>query len=142
MTKSEFVWVLIRSVGAYFAYLAVITFFSMLSSGWGLIFEPPKIDISGTNANRAVAVPGIQQVPFDPNINPAAEKAADAKLKPEEKARREAVMNLVWLAVATLIYGGLSFYFLRDGRLLYALLIREESDNAKQAEPEVTTLNL
>jgi hypothetical protein len=41
-----------------------------------------------------------------------------------------------------LIYGGLGFYFLRDGRVLFALLMREDSDKPDKKESEVTSLNL
>ena len=70
MTKRELVWLLIRLAGVYFAYLAVITFFTLISSGWGLIFAPPKLDVG--NANRIVPfIPGIQPAPYDPSVNPA-----------------------------------------------------------------------
>ena len=49
MTKRELVWLLIRLAGVYFAYLTVITFFTMISSGWGLVFAPPKLDVPTAN---------------------------------------------------------------------------------------------
>lgn len=144
MTKREFVWLLIRLAGVYLAYLAVITFFTMIDSGWGLIFAPPKLDIQNASTNRSVTIPGIQQpAPFDPSINPAVETPnINVTLKTEDKAKREATMKLLWQLLLTLIYGGLGFYFLRDGRLLLAILMREDSDNPKKSEPQVTSLNL
>lgn len=144
MTKREFVWLLIRAAGVYLAYLAVITFFTAISSGWSLIFSPPKLDAPNANASRPNTIPGITQPePYDPNLNPAATPAtATEPEKPEDKARREGVMNLVWQIFLTLLYGGIGFYFLRDGRILYALLMREDSAKPKEKEPEVTTLNL
>lgn len=145
MTKRELVWVLIRLAGIYFAYLAVITFFTMIGSGWSLIFAPPKLDVPETNTNRSVAIPGIvQPVPYDINGNPAANPSVNNTTpeKTEDKTKREAVMKLVWSVVLTLIYGGIGFYFLRDGRVLFALLMHEDSEKKKKSEPEVTTLNL
>ena len=143
MTKRELVWLIIRLAGVYFAYLTVITFFTMISSGWGLVFAPPKLDVSTTSTNRSVTMPGIQPAPFDPNTNPAIETPNNnEQLKPGDKVRREAIMNLAGIVVLTLIYGAIGFYFLRDGRLLFALLMREESLTLKKSEPEVTTLNL
>ena len=142
MTKREVVWLLIRLAGVYFAYLTIITFFTMISSGWGLVFAPPKLDIPTANSNRSV-MPGIQPAPYDPGAIPAIETPTNnEQLKPEDKARREALMNLVGIVFLTLIYGGIGFYLLRDGRLLFALLMREDSEKIKKSEPEVTTLNL
>lgn len=143
MTKRDLVWLLIRLAGVYFAYLAVITFFTTINSGWGLIFAPPKLDIPNANSNKTVAIPGIQPAPYDPNMNPALPTPNNNEtLGPEDKVRRETIMSLVGLVVLTLIYGGIGFYLLRDGRLFYLILMREETEKKKDAEPEVTTLNL
>jgi hypothetical protein len=144
MTKREFVWLLIRLAGVYFAYLAIIAFFTLITSGWSLIFAPPKLDAPNANSNRAAPIPGIvQPAPYDIN-NPTATPATSTAEpeKPEDKAKREAVMSFLGDLLIVLIYGGLGFYFLRDGRLLFALLMREDSEKKKESEPEVTTLNL
>lgn len=145
MTKRELVWLFIRLAGVYFAYLALITLFTVITSGWSVIFAPPKLDVSEANGNRpAPTIPGIvQPVPFDPN-NPAATPVPNTAQpeKPEDKIKREAVMKVVGGLIMALIYGGLGFYFLRDGRILFALLIREDEEKKKPSEPEVTTLNL
>ncbi len=145
MTKRESVWLLIRLAGVYLVYLAVITFFTLISSGWGLIFAPPKLDIQNAKASRNVTMTGIQPpAPFDPNINPTVETpvVTNETLKPEDKAKREATINFLWQLLLVLIYGSIGFYFLRDGRVLLAVLMREDSDYPKKSEPEVTTLNL
>lgn len=152
MTKRELVWLLIRLAGVFFAYLMVVTLLTVITSGWSTIFAPPKIDVSNANSNRAAAAPqypGIQPAPFDPAFNPSnpnqmttpTPTSAEPE-KPEDKVKREAVMSVLGQLLLVLIYGGLSFYFLRDGRILYILLMREDSDKAKNSEPEVTTLNL
>ncbi|CAN5806561.1 hypothetical protein BH20ACI4_BH20ACI4_29460 [soil metagenome] len=144
MTKREFVWLLIRLAGVYFAYLAIITFFTVVTSGWSVIFAPPKLDVPNANGNRSAPIPGIvQPAPYDIN-NPTATPATSTAEpeKPEDKAKREAVMSFLGGLLLALIYGGIGFYFLRDGRLLFALLMREESEKKKPSEPEVTTLNL
>lgn len=144
MTKREFVWLLIRLAGVYFAYLAIITLFTVISSGWSLIFAPPKLDVPNANTNRSAAIPGIvQPAPYDIN-NPAATPATSTAQpeKPEDKVRREAVMIFLGGLFLALIYGGIGFYFLRDGRLLFALLMREDSDKPEKKESDVTTLNL
>lgn len=149
MTKREFVWLLIRLAGVFFAYLAIITLFTVITSGWSTIFAPPKLDVPNAS-NRAPTMPGIQPVaPYDPAMNPMNPNQVTQPTpvsaepeKPEDKARREAVMKVLGSLLLVLIYGGLGFYFLRDGRILYILLMREESDKPKNSEPEVTTLNL
>ncbi len=143
MSKRELVWLIIRLAGVYFAYLTVITFFTMISSGWGLVFAPPKLDVPTANSNRSVTMPGIQPAPYDPNGNPAIETPnSNEPLKPEDKAKREATMSLVGMVILTLIYGAVGFYFLYDGRLLFAVLMREEYEKLKKTESEVTSLNL
>ena len=149
MIKRELVWLIIRLAGVYLAYLAVITFFTVMYSGWGLIFAPPKLDVPDANSNRTIAAPAVQSAPYDPSFNPTTVSPTPTTMtigndlqKPEDKAKREAVMNLLGGLLLALIYGGLGFYFLRDGRLLFALLMREDRDKARESEPEVTTLNL
>ena len=158
MTKREVVWLLIRLAGVFFAYLAIITLFTVITSGWSTIFAPPKLDVPGANSSRAPTMPGIQPVtPYDPAMNPSIDPSINpanpnqigqptpvsaTPEKPEDKLRREAVMKVLGSLLLALIYGGLGFYFLRDGRILYILLMREDSDKAKNSEPEVTTLNL
>ena len=79
MTKREFVWLLIRLAGVYFAYLAIIGFFTLITSGWSLIFAPPKLDVPNANSNRSATIPGIvQPAPYDPN-NPAATPAVSSR---------------------------------------------------------------
>lgn len=148
MTKREFVWLLIRLAGVCFAYLAIVTLFTVVTSGWGTIFAPPKIDAPNANSNRSVStMPGTQSAPFDPAFNPSnpsqvpTPNSAEPE-KPEDKVKREAVMSVLGQLLLVLVYAGLGFYFLRDGRILYMLLMREESDKLKKSEPEVTTLNL
>ena len=153
MTKREVVWLLIRLAGVLFAYLTIVTLFTVITSGWSTIFAPPKIDAPTANGNRTPPMPGIQPVtPYDPsfganpNANPnqaaAPTPAVAVPEKPEDKAKREAVMKVIGGILLVLIYGGLSFYFLRDGRILYMLLMREDEEKKKSSEPEVTTLNL
>lgn len=154
MTKRELVWLLIRLAGVFFAYLTIVTLFTVVTSGWSTIFAPPKIDAPTANGSRSTTtMPGIQPVtPYDPNFgaNPNANPnqiatptpAIAEPEKPEDKAKREAVMKVIGGIVLVLIYGGLSFYFLRDGRILYMLLMREDDEKKKPSEPEVTTLNL
>jgi hypothetical protein len=144
MTKREVVWLLIRLAGVYFAYLAIITLFTVITSGWSLIFAPPKLDVPNTNSNRAATIPGITQpAPYDIN-NPSATPATSTAEpeKPEDKAKRGALMSFLGGLFIALIYGGLGFYFLRDGRVLFALLMREDSDKPDKKESEVTSLNL
>ncbi|MEO6590074.1 MAG: hypothetical protein ABIP06_12300 [Pyrinomonadaceae bacterium] len=145
MTKREVVWLLIRLAGIYFAYLAIITIFTVVTSSWSVIFAPPKLDLRNANANHSTTMPEIQSVPYDPNFDPNAKPIAPTateQIKPEDKAKREVVMSFLGGLLLALIYSGLGFYFLREGRILYAILMREESDRVKNSEPEVTSLNL
>ena len=146
MTKREVVWLLIRLAGVYFAYLALITLFSLLGAAWDLAFTAPKLN-TADNSNTSISAPMIQPAPY-PGMNPGAnpgntnQTAPEKPETPEEKAKRIAVMSFLWLVLLTGIYSALGWYFLRDGKALFALLMREELIKSTPSEPEVTTLNL
>ncbi len=146
MTKREFVWLLIRLAGVYFAYLAIITFFTVVTSGWSLIFAPPKLDVPNANSNRAAPIPGIvQPAPYDIN-NPTAtscnfddDRAGKTGRQSKARSRDEFSGRFV------------SGFDLRRNRILFsarrqtfvcAFDARRFGKQEKPYEPEVTTLNL
>lgn len=89
-------------------------------------------------------VTGVQPTPFNMNEgfpNDAVQSKNDPK-NTDDTAASETVENFLWFILLTIIYGVVGFYLLRDGRLFYALLMREELLTTREAEPQVTTLNL
>ena len=141
MNKKEIVWLIIRLIGLYFAYLAIVSLFSVIGSLPSLIFMPPTLD-TPSNANTAVANTRVQTLPY--NANPIGESSPQTKTETaaSDKDRTEIVKTFLWYIFLTAIYGIIGWYLLRDGRLFYALLIREDLIKKREAEPEVTTLNL
>ncbi len=141
MIKSEVVWLIIRLIGLYFAYLTIISLVGLIGSAPALIFMPPALD-SAPSSNTAIPNTRIQPAPY--NVNPAVEPLSknNAQTAANDKDRSETVKIFLWYILLTAIYGVVGWYLLRDGRLFYALLMREEVIKTSKAEPEVTTLNL
>lgn len=147
MNKYQVIWLLIRLAGVYFAYLALIAFFGLVGSIPAL-FTLPKIDADNKNANVAVNTnPTLRVQPISPNINYNAPEAVENSGKPEDsitaKFRGENVKDFLWFLVLTAIYGAAAWYLLKDGRILYGVLNREEPHGlVREKEAEVTSLNL
>ena len=152
MNKYQVIWLIIRLAGVYFAYLTLMTFFGLIGSVPAL-FTLPKIDANQKNANVSTmpqnpANPTYRVQPVTPNINANGAENADGSGKTEEgitdKFKGENVKTFAWYLVLTAIYGAVAGYLLRDGRLLYGVLNREEphSLSNREKEAEVTQLNL
>ena len=141
MNKKEIVWLTIRLIGLYFAYLTIVSLFSVIGFAPALIFVPPALD-TPSNANTTVQNTRVQTLPY--NVNPIGEPPPkpNTETAASDKDRSEIVKIFLWYIFLTVIYGVVGWYLLRDGRLFYALLMREEVIKKREAEPEVTTLNL
>ena len=149
MNKYQVVWLIIRLAGVYFAYLTLVTFLGLVGSIPAL-FTLPKIDsTSPKNANISTAPqnPTLRVQPVTPNINANSSETTENGGKSAEgitdKFKGDNVKTFAWFLVLTAIYGAAAWYLLRDGRILYAVLNREEPQGlTKEKEAEVTTLNL
>ena len=151
MNKYQVVWLIIRLVGVYFAYLALVTFFGLIGSVPAL-FTLPKIDANPKNANVSTmpqngSNPTFRVQPVSPNINANSPESTENGGKTDEsitdKFKGENVKTFAWFLVLTFIYGAAAWYLLRDGRVLYDVLNREAPDGLiKEKEAEVTQLNL
>jgi hypothetical protein len=149
MNKYQVVWLIIRLAGVYFAYLALVTFFGLVGSIPAL-FTLPKIDAtSPKNANVSTMPqnPTLRVQPVTPNINANSPDPTENGGKTDEgitdKFKGENVKTFAWFLVLTAIYGAVGWYLLRDGRILYAVLNREEPHGIiREKEAEVTQLNL
>ncbi len=148
MNKYQVIWLIIRLVGVYFAYLTIISFLGLVGSIPEL-FTLPKIDVSTKNANVSVnSNPTIRVQPISPNGNLNAPENTDNKERSDEsitdKFKGENFKNFVWFLILTGFYGAAAWYLLRDGRVLYDVLNREKPHEAlgREKESEVTSLNL
>jgi hypothetical protein len=148
MNKYQVIWLIIRIVGVYFAYLTLVSFLGLVGAIPAL-FTLPKIDVGTKNANVSVNQPNMptRVQPISPNGNLNAPENAESKEKSDEsitdKFKGENVKNFLWFLILTGFYGAAAWYLLRDGRVLYDILNREKPHAAsKEKEPEVTSLNL
>jgi hypothetical protein len=147
MNKYQVIWLIIRLAGVYFAYLTLVTFFGLIGSVPAL-FTLPKIDANPKNANVAVNTnPTLRVQPISPGGNFNAPETTETYGKTEEsvtaKFKGENVTNFLWFLILTALYGAAAWYLLRDGRLLYGVLNREEPHGlGKEKQAEVTSLNL
>jgi len=127
MNKREVVWLVVKLIGTYFFYLAVVSFFSLISSVsilYSLSSEPtsatkPDANISVSPVTTPDGFPSRQSNSSGKN---AEKPILDAVSK---KAGDEAVKNLLWYIFLTAFYGTVAFYLIRDGRILFAVLSRE-----------------
>jgi hypothetical protein len=147
MNKYQVIWLIIRLVGVYFAYLTLVSFLGFIGAIPAL-FTLPKIDANTKNANVASSQnPSIRVQPIPPNGNYNAPESTENKEKSEEsitdKFKGENVKIFVWFLILTGFYGAAAWYLLRDGRVLYDVLNREKPHaSTKEKESEVTSLNL
>jgi hypothetical protein len=150
MNKYQVVWLIIRLAGVYCAYLTLIAFLGLVGSIPAL-FTLPKIDVDKKNGNANSAVnanPTYRVQPISPNVNYNSPETADGNTaKPEDsitaKFKGENVTNFLWFLILTAFYGAAAWYLLKDGRILYGILNREEPHGLKkEKEAEVTSLNL
>ena len=145
MNKYQVIWLIIRLAGVYFAFLTLVTFLGLLGSIPAL-FTLPKIDAGSKNTNiNAPQNPTLRVQPITPNINGGAPDGAENKPGESvtDKFKGDNVTNFLWFLMMTAVYGAAAWYLLRDGRILYAVLNREEPHGiVKEKEAEVTTLNL
>lgn len=150
MNKYQAIWLIIRLAGVCCAFMAIMTFFSLVGSIPGL-FSLPKIDVGTKNSNVSNApqpvMPVVRPQPGFPNANSMPD-TDDAKAKDGDsitaKFTTEGVKTFGWNLLMAIIYFAITWYLLRDGRLIFALLNREEPIglSTRQKEAEVTSLNL
>jgi hypothetical protein len=146
MNKREVVWLIIRLIGVYFAYLAIVSLLSLIGSIYNYASLPSPTPTPRSNSTRPVsplpaAAPGINSPETDP-----------ATLKPEpsanaiatDKAKSEAFKLIFWYVLLTGLYAVAAWYLIRDGKYLFTVLNREDAnaEEEEKKEPQVTSLNL
>lgn len=136
MNKREVVWLIVRLIGTYFAYLAVITLFTLASSVYGLYAlsgdSNAKTDIENGRPAAGFPSPGKTENETHPPV----------KLDPVgEKLKSETFKTILFYLLLTGIYGGLGFYLIAKGGFLFRILNNEASAKRRKEET-VTTLKL
>jgi hypothetical protein len=137
MKKTEVVWLIVRLIGVYFAYLAVVSVFSLagaVSAMYSLSSQAPA-GKAETETNRLIPAP------FPARAEPEAQPAN--KLDPSgEKLRSEAFKTILLYIFLTAAYGAIGIYLITKGRILFDILNNESSSSRKETDPTVTTLDL
>lgn len=157
MAKKEVVWLIIKLIGVYFVYWTIVAVFVLISSIYTYVQlpSPPRFGkADNPTANVQTISPTYPGIPGNSSINYPATAATPTEI-PAEKAKNEALKELLWNLFLTVIYGLIGWYLIRDGRILFAVLNREapfdetgkpvESDSfplSRKKEDVVTTLNL
>jgi hypothetical protein len=137
MNKRETVWLIVRLVGVYFLYSAVVTLFSLV----GAISTLRTLSAT-TNGTKSPAA-NVQTAPPPVNPRPDLDQPAPHNADPAaEKLKSEAFNTILFYILILAIYGGIGFYLTRYGRMLFYVLSNENSPNKSEDNPAVTTLKL
>jgi hypothetical protein len=131
MNKREVVWLIVRLMGVYFAYLAVISVFTLVGSVsmlYSLSSDGTAVTKAEPEFNRAV-----------PNAVPPPSKVET----PAEKAKNEAFKAMLLNIFLTALYAGVSFYLIAKGTILFNILNKEQEPTSQRVkESTVTTIKL
>jgi hypothetical protein len=149
MNKREVTWLIVRLIGAYFGYLAIVALFTLASTVW-LIFSVPSSD-KGAELSTQVAptsfseqpggIPGIQEP--TPRARPEAQRNANKPDPAADEAKRAIFKRVLWDLFVFLLVGGVAYYLLFRGGLFFSILMRENKPGeVKEREPESILLNL
>ena len=127
MNKQQTVWLIIRLIGVYFAYLAIIAALGLISGIYGY-FSPTSASTTlnsntAVNAGRTSVPTPRPQIPGIPTPKTEEERVAE---KAAEKLKSEAGKEVLWQFFLTAIYGAVGFYLIKNGKHLFVILNREE----------------
>ena len=135
MNKREVVWLIVRLIGVYFAYSAVVTLFTLAGSVSALysLSSDPNAKTESENVRPVSGFP-----PTRPDNEPHQAVKSDPAT---EKLKSEAFKTLLMYIFLTGLYGGIGIYLMAKGRFLFNILNNEVS-TARRTEETVTTLKL
>ena len=148
MNKHQTVWLIVRLIGVYFGYWAIVSLLSLV----GAIYAYTALPSAPKTPNKQnIEVNGISIPTTAPRANQTTPTTPGAET-PADKAKSDALKEVLWQFFLLVIYGGIGFYLIRNGRILFTTLHREEltdetdeitsSASAKPKEKVVTTLDL
>lgn len=150
MNKREVVWLIVRLIGLYLCYSAIIAAFTLASAIWAFIGLPSKPGAPGAEteiSRQAENPPGISGFsPQGPNAQPENSRRQPQANRPADpaadEARRAVFKEVLWALLLTVIQSGIGFYLLIYGGLLFNILMRENQSALREKEPESILLNL
>jgi hypothetical protein len=147
MNKREVVWLIVRLIGVYVSYCAIVAVLTLAGSVWTFFSVPSK---TGPNAGTEIesvsdkpvggGIPGITAGPNGrPDPTPRTANKADTAA---DEAKRGLFKDLLWNLFLTLVESGIAVYLLIYGGILFNILMRENQAAEKEKEPESILLNL
>jgi hypothetical protein len=146
MKKREVVWLIVRLIGVYLVYMALVSVFSAIGAGSALYSlsgsqSGVRTEDAQTKNTTALMTPlplpgmSAQQTVKEP----APAERSDTST---EKQKTEAFKNLLFYLFLTAIYGASGIYLVRNGLMMFNILSSETSVSRKESDPAVTTLDL
>lgn len=120
MNKRQTVWLIVRLIGVYFAYWAIVAFLSLIGAIYAYVSLP-----SGTSTTKANTGNTRVQMPT-PTINPAIQTVKTPAEEEAEKLKSGVGKDILWQLFLTAIYGASGWYLIKNGKHLFAVLNREE----------------
>ena len=136
MNKREAVWLIVRLIGVYFAYLAVVSIFTLVGS----ISTFYSLN-SETTATSRTDIPlglGTEVAPV-PKRNEPEPKPVIKSDPASEKLKSEAFKSLLLYLFLTGLYGVAAFYLIAKGTVLFNILNKEDP-STRSKESVVTSI--
>ncbi|CAN5259671.1 hypothetical protein BH10ACI1_BH10ACI1_20700 [soil metagenome] len=123
MNKQQTIWLIIRLIGVYFGYWAIVSLLTFVASFYTFVSLPSATAAAKQNTNSNI--PGIP-ISTPRVVNPTVETPKTEAEKVSEKAKSDALKDVFWYLFLTAIYGAIGWYLIKNGKYIFALLIREE----------------
>lgn len=151
MNKREVTWLIIRLIGAYFGYAAIVALFTLVSTVWLIFSVPSSTDKDPELGTKVVpttfqdspgGIPGIQEA--TPRTRPdGTQRNANKPDAAADEAKRAIFKLILWHLFIFLLHGGVAYYLLFQGGAFFNILIREKDPGVpREKEPESILLNL
>lgn len=149
MNKRQTVWLIVRLIGVYFGYWAIVSLLSLVGAIYNYS-SLPAANNPTSKQQQTIQVNGISIPTTAPRANQSATTTPGVE-SPADKAKSDALKEVLWQFFLTVIFGGIGFYLTRNGKILSTVLNREELtdetdetasvSSVKPKEKVVTTLD-
>lgn len=127
MNKREVVWLIVKLIGVYFIYLSIVSAFSLVSSVSTLYSVSSRISTAKPDGNTAVSpVSAPDGFPSRPTVTATKTPEKAIPDATQKALADEAIKNVLFYIFLTVLYAALGFYLIKDGRILFVILNREE----------------
>jgi hypothetical protein len=127
MNKRELVWLIVKIIGVYFIYLTIVSAFSLISSVSTAYSVSSQVSSTKSDANSAVS-PVLMPETFPAKTPVSPNKTGEKPVvdASQKKIADDAIKTVFFYVFLIALYGALGFYLIKDGRILFMILNREE----------------